>query len=172
MIWATVSSLSYFCWLYRASPSLDANNIINLISVLIIWGCPCVESSLVLLKMRWWNRRTCAHLPQWELQNFNSLLNNHWQIVICLTKKDPPQIDTPHPRAKEKPQQDGRSGKITFRIKPYTCQRCSEGSNKTLCAPGPRVPRKTEPDLPLSVWVSPMEARVSSGLPQQQGLWV
>ena len=36
--------------------------------------------------------------------------------------------DTPHPRAKEKPQQDGRRGEIAFRIKPHTCQRCSEGS--------------------------------------------
>ena len=37
---------------------------------------------------------------------------------------------------------------------------CSESSNKTLCAPGPRDPTETEP---LSVWVSPAEARVSSG---------
>ena len=29
MIWATVSSRSCFCWLYRASPSLAAKNIIN-----------------------------------------------------------------------------------------------------------------------------------------------
>ena len=50
MIWATVSSWSCFCWLYRASPSLAAKNIINLISVLNIWWCPCVESSLVLLE--------------------------------------------------------------------------------------------------------------------------
>ena len=73
MIWATVSSQSCFCWLYRNSPSLAAKNIINLIlvltiwtlpwsilksdlslinliSVLTIWWCPCVESSLVLLK--------------------------------------------------------------------------------------------------------------------------
>ena len=49
MIWATVSSWSCFCWLYRASPSLAAKNIINLISVVTIWWCPCVESSLVLL---------------------------------------------------------------------------------------------------------------------------
>ena len=49
MIWATVSSKSCFCWQYRASPSLAAKNIINLISVLTIWLCPCVESSLVLL---------------------------------------------------------------------------------------------------------------------------
>ena len=50
MIWAAVSSQSCFCWLYRASPSLAAKNIINLISVLTIWWCPCVESSLVLLE--------------------------------------------------------------------------------------------------------------------------
>ena len=63
MIWATVSSWSCFWWLYRASPSLAAKNIINLILVLTIWWCPCVESSLVLLErvfamtsaFSWWN---------------------------------------------------------------------------------------------------------------------
>ena len=49
MIWATVSSWS-FCWLCRASPTLAAKNIISLISVLTIWWCPCVESTLVLLE--------------------------------------------------------------------------------------------------------------------------
>ena len=50
MIWATVSSRSCFCWLFRAYPSLAAKNTISLISVLTIWWCPCVESSLVLLE--------------------------------------------------------------------------------------------------------------------------
>ena len=50
MIWAIVSLWSCFCWLYRASPSLAAKNIISLISVLTIWWCPHVESSLVLLE--------------------------------------------------------------------------------------------------------------------------
>ena len=36
MIWATVSSWSCFYWVYRASPSLAAKNIINLILVLTI----------------------------------------------------------------------------------------------------------------------------------------
>ena len=49
-MWATVSSRSCFCWLCRASPSLAAKSIINLILVLTIWWCPCVESSLVLLE--------------------------------------------------------------------------------------------------------------------------
>ena len=50
MILATVSSQSCFCWLYRASPSLAAKNTISLISVLTIWWCSSVESSLVLLE--------------------------------------------------------------------------------------------------------------------------
>ena len=36
MIWTTASSRPYFCWLYRASPSLATKNIINLILVLTI----------------------------------------------------------------------------------------------------------------------------------------
>jgi len=50
MIWATISSWSYVCWLYRASPSSTAKNIISLILILTIWWCPCVELSLVLLE--------------------------------------------------------------------------------------------------------------------------
>ena len=50
MIWATVSSGSCFCWLYRAVPTSTAKNVINLISVLTIWWYPCIESSLVLLE--------------------------------------------------------------------------------------------------------------------------
>ena len=50
MIWVTVSSWSCFCWLYGASPSLAAKNIINLILVLTIWWCPCVASSHELLE--------------------------------------------------------------------------------------------------------------------------
>ena len=50
IIWATVNSWCCFCWLYRASPCLAENNIINMISLLIIWWCPRVQSSLVLLQ--------------------------------------------------------------------------------------------------------------------------
>ena len=85
---------------------------------------------------------------------------------------DPNKKDTPCPRAKEKPLQDGTRGKISFRIKPHTRHKCSKDSNKTLCTPGPRDLTETEPDLPLSVWVSPAEAQVSSGLPWEQGLWL
>ena len=63
----------------------------------------------------------------------------------------PPKKDTPHPRAKEKPQQDGRRGEITFRIKLHTHQRQLRAQTKPLCAPGPRDPTETERDLCLSL---------------------
>ena len=72
----------------------------------------------------------------------------------------PTKKDTLRPKAKEKPQQDGRRVEITFSIKPHTYQRRSEGPNKILCAPG--EPTETETDLPLRVWVSPVEVQVSS----------
>ena len=48
MVCATVISWSCFCWLYRTYPSLPAKYKISLISVLTIWWCPYVESSLLL----------------------------------------------------------------------------------------------------------------------------
>ena len=50
MIWATVNSQSFYCcWLlYRASLFLAAKNIINMISLLTIWWCPCVVFSCVV----------------------------------------------------------------------------------------------------------------------------
>ena len=106
--------------------------------------------------IRWQSRRTCTQFLQ-ELQN------NKYKFVAKQASPGecwvPPKKVMPHPRAKEKPQQEGRKGEIAFRIKPHTHQRCLEGSNKTLCAPGD--PTETELDLPLSVWVSPVEVRVT-----------
>ena len=57
--------------------------------------------------------------------------------MLDLNKKD-----TPHPRAKEKPQQDGKRSKIMFRIKHHTCQRHSEGSNKPCVYQDPETPQR------------------------------
>ena len=80
MIWATVSFWSCFCWLYRASTSLAAKNIISLIFVLTIWWCPCVESSLVLWKgcLLW-----PVHFLGKTLLVF-ALLHSVFQGQICL----------------------------------------------------------------------------------------
>ena len=81
----------------------------------------------------------------------------------------PPKKDTPHPRAKENPQQDYRRGEIIFRIKPHTPQRHSEGSNNPCAPQGPDTPQRLSQNC---VWVSPAEVWISSGLPEGQGLWV
>ena len=80
MIWATVISWSCFCWLYRASPSLAGKNIINLISVLTIWWCPCVVFSCVV-----W--RGCLLWPVRSLGKTLlafALLHSVFQGQICL----------------------------------------------------------------------------------------
>ena len=54
-----------------------------------------------------------------------------------------PAKKMPHnPRAKEKPQKDRRNGKIMFRIKPHTRQRCLEGSNKPCVHQDPETPQR------------------------------
>ena len=39
-----------------------------------------------------WSRRTCTHLLLWELQNYNSLLNNHWQENVGSHQKKIPHV--------------------------------------------------------------------------------
>ena len=73
-MWATVSSRSCFCWLYTASPSLGAKNIISLISVSTIRWCPCIESSLVLWPLQSLGRTLLAF----------ALLHSVLQGQICL----------------------------------------------------------------------------------------
>ena len=119
-----------------------------------------------IIKMVKW-KNLCSSSPARTLKL--QLTAEQLSIEEC---QIPAKNDAPSPRAKEKPQKDSKNGKIVFRIKPYTHQRCLEGSNKTLCAPGHRDLTENEPDLPFSLWVSPAEVWVSSGLPQGQGLWV
>ena len=89
----------------------------------------------------------CALIFSYE----NSKNTTRCWTTIHRRMLDPTTKDTPHPRAKEKSQEDRRRVKIAFRIKPHTRQRHWEGSNLTLCTTG--NPTETEPDLPLSVWV-------------------
>ena len=76
MIWATVSSQYYFCWLCRASSSLGAKNITNLILVLTIWWCPCTEPSLF--------GRGCLVWPMCSLGKAFGLLHSVLQGQIYL----------------------------------------------------------------------------------------
>ena len=75
------------------------------------------------------------------------------------------------PRAKEKSKQDGGGRcKITFKSNTMPTREAQRAQIKPCVHQDPGIPQQTEPDLPLSVWVSPAEAQVSSGLPQGQGL--
>ena len=62
----------------------------------------------------------------------------------------PPKKDMPRPRAKKKPQQDGRRGKPYLESNPIPTRDLGE-LKQTLCSPGPRDPTETEPELCLSV---------------------
>ena len=85
---------------------------------------------------------------------------------------DPTKKICPHPRAKEKPQQERWKGEIAFRSKSHTHQRWSEGSNKTLCAPGPRDPTRGWARPAFECLSISWEGKVSSGLLQGQVLWL
>ena len=77
--------------------------------------------------------------------------------------------DTPHPRAKGKPQQDGRRRETAFRNKPHNFQRGSEGSTTPCLSTKTQTPHR---DWDRTVFWSPEEVWVSSGLLWGQGLWV
>ena len=81
----------------------------------------------------------------------NSKIATHCWTTINRRMLEPTKNDTSWPRTKWKSQQDGRRREIALRIKPHTNQRGLEGSDKTLCIPGPRDPTETEPEQPLSV---------------------
>ena len=72
----------------------------------------------------------------------------------------PPKKDTPHLRAKEKPQHDGRRGKITFRINPIT-SKDGWGAQRNLVCTGTQRPHRLSQNC---IWVYPAEVLVSSGL--------
>ena len=116
-----------------------------IVSISLHWSLR--KTFLSLLAILWNSAFKCVYLSfsplpfsctAWELEQ-------EWQRLWG---------NTPRPRPKEKPQQDGRRGEITFRIKPHTRQKGSEASNKP-CAPhpspGPRDPTETETELCLSV---------------------
>ena len=75
--WSEIQSAPSLVFADRASPSLAAKNIINLISVLNIWWCPCVD-----LLLRCW-KRVFAMTSAFS-----------WQISISLC---PASFCTPRP---------------------------------------------------------------------------
>ena len=116
-----------------------------------------------IFRTRWWIKRTCAHLLMRELQNCNSMLNNHWQENVGSYLKTITQGQRRSPNKMVGVKSHLESNPIPTRdaqrpqTKPYVHQ-------------DPGTPQETEPDLPLCVSLSPAEPRVSSDLLQGQRL--
>ena len=69
MIWAAVSSQSCFCWLYRASATLAAKNIIKaMVFPVVMYGC----ESWTIKKAEHWR------IDAFELQCWRRLLRVPW----------------------------------------------------------------------------------------------
>ena len=51
-------------------------------------------------------------------------ITSDMQMITLKGREEIPQVQG------QRSQQGGRRGKLAFRIKPQSCQRCSEGSNK------------------------------------------
>ena len=99
-----------------------------------------------ILSLKWQSRRTCAHLLR-ELQNYNSLLNNHWQENVGSHWKKIPHIQG----QRRSPNKMVGGAKSRLESNPIPARDLWEGSNKILCTPGPSDPTETEPELCLNV---------------------
>ena len=117
-----------------------------------------------ILYLRWQSRWTCAHLLLQELQNYNSLLNNHRQENIESHQKNIPHVQG----QRRNPRKMVGGVKSRLQSNPYLPEML-RGLKQTLCAPGPRDPTRLSQNC---VSVFPAEVWVSSGLLQGQGLWV
>lgn len=84
-------------------------------------GKPC-QYSCLMAEQKDTRSSSPSRTPELQLTAAQLLTRECWI---------PPKNGSPHPRAEEKPQQDGRKNTITFYIKSQTFQRQSEGSNKT-----------------------------------------
>ena len=75
----------------------------------------------------------------------NTKLTTSCWTTINMKMLEPTKKDTPHPRTKEQPHQDGRRGPIVFKIKPHTRQRCCRAQTKAcvLQDPGERSSNPT-----------------------------
>ena len=114
---------------------------------------------------KWRSRETRVHLLLREHQNYNSLLNYYRQKNVGSHPKRIPHVQG----QRRSPSKMVERVKSHLEPKPRP-PRHTQGLKQNLCAPEDLT--ETEPDLPLSVWVSPVEAQVNSGLLQGQGLWL
>ena len=95
---------------------------------------------------------SCAYRTFTKITNiYHMLLNNHQQENVGTHQKEIPHIQ----EQRRNQNKSVGGGTIMFKINPNTLQRHLEGTNKNLCAPGPRE-RSSDPHKRLSqtcLWV-------------------
>ena len=100
----------------------------------------------LLTLARWQSRRMYTHLLLQELQNYNSLLNNHRRENVGSHQKKIPYIQGQ--RRSPSKMVGGRNH--SYNQTPYQLDMLRQ-FKQNLCAPEPRDPAETEPDLCLSL---------------------
>ena len=115
---------------------------------------------LGLLSTRWQSRRTCAQLLLRELQNCNSLLNNHWQQNVGSHQKKIPYVQG----QRKSPNKMVGGVKSHLESSPVPARDAQRTQMKPCVHQDPEARRDwARPAFEcLSV---PVEARVSTGLP-------
>ena len=112
----------------------------------------------------------CAHLLLRELQNYNSLLSNCQQENVGSHQKNIPNSQG----QRRSPSKTARGMKSHLEPNPIPTRDAQRAQTKP-CVHQKSPKRLSQTclwDLPLSVWVSPVEVQVSSGLPQRQRPWM
>ena len=109
------------------------------------------------------SRRMCAHLLLWECQNYNSLLNNCWQKKVGSCQKKMPHVQG----QRRSPRNMVGGAKLYLESNTIPTRDPWRAQTNPVCTRTQRPPQGLSQN---SVWVSPAEVRVSSGLPQGQGL--
>ena len=109
----------------------------------------------------------CTHLLLLELQYCNSLLNNHWQENVGFCQKNIPDVQ------EQRISSNKKVGGMKLRLESNPIPaRDSQMAQAIHCVhQDPETPQRLS-DMLLNVWVSLAEARVSSGLPWGEGLWL
>ena len=113
---------------------------------------------------KWRNRRICAELLLWELQNTTRCEQpSTGQCWI------PPKKITHVQGQRRSPSKMVGGAKSCLESNPIPARDTQRAQTKPCVT---KRSHKDWPDLPLSVWASPVEVQVRSCLPQGQGLWL
>ena len=115
----------------------------------------CSRSVNLYLTPRW-QSRTCTPLFLWELQNHNSLLNNHWQENVGFHQKKIPHIQ----EQRRNLSKTIGGVKMHLESNPLPTRDAQRAKTNLVCTRTQRLHR----DWARTVWVSPEEVWGSSGL--------